>query len=199
MNEDYQAGTAGLKYAGSKGIPVIVMEPLLGGKLAKEPPAEIKFLWEKANTKRTPAEWGLSWIYNHPEVALILSGMNTREQLDENIKIANTAAPHALTAKELELVKEVEKRFMERIKVNCTGCEYCMPCPNKVVIPYNFELYNDYFTYDDVEGSAKIYERLKNENQSAASCIECGKCEIACPQHLEIIEILKDVEKTLGR
>lgn len=199
MNENYQAGTEGLKYAGFKGIPVIVMEPLLGGKLAKEPPAEIKLLWEKANTKRTPAEWGLSWIYNHPEVALILSGMNTHEQLDENIKIAKTAAPNAFTSDELELVKEVEKKYMERIKVNCTGCEYCMPCPNNVAIPYNFELYNDYFTYDDVEGSAKIYKRLKGGNQSAESCIECGKCEAACPQHIQIMKTLKDVGVALGK
>ncbi len=199
MNENYQAGTEGLEYAASKNIPVIVMEPLLGGKLAKEPPIEIKLLWEKANIKRTPVEWGLTWIYNHPEVALILSGMNTHEQLDQNIRIAKAVAPDALTTEELELVKDVGKKYVERTRVNCTGCEYCMPCPNKVVIPYNFELYNDYATYDDVEASAKTYEKLKSTNQSAASCVECGKCETACPQHLPIIRILKDVEKTLGR
>jgi predicted aldo/keto reductase-like oxidoreductase len=199
MNENYQAGKEGLKYAASKGIPVIIMEPLLGGKLAKEPPVDVKALWDKADIKRTPAEWGLRWIYNHPEVSVILSGMSNFEQLKENLRIADAAIPETLTEKELELVKEVERKYRERVKIDCTECGYCMPCPNNVSIPSNFELYNDYHVYDNVEAATKMYKRFKQANQSADLCVECGKCEAACPQHLPISKLLKEVEGVLHR
>lgn len=199
MNENFQAGTEGLEYAASKNIPVMVMEPLLGGKLAKEPSLNIKQLWNKAEVKRTPVEWGLRWVWNHPEVAVVLSGMNTIEQLDENIKIADTALPKSLTREELNLIKEVEKKYRSKIAINCTDCEYCMPCPNNVRIPYIFELYNNLLTYGTVEDSTKMYERLKAANGTAIACVECGKCEAACPQGLSIIETLKKADSVLSK
>lgn len=198
MNENFQAGTEGLEYAGSKNIPVIVMEPLLGGKLAKTPPKEIQAVWERAETKRKPAEWGLKWVLNHKEVALVLSGMNAIDQLDENIKTAETALPSSLTENELKLIKEVSQKYSSRLAIDCTDCGYCMPCPNKVWIPYNFELYNDLHIYETNDYSKDMYRRLKEGNQAASGCVECGKCEAACPQGLPIMEILKKVDNTLN-
>lgn len=199
MNENYQAGTEGLKYAASKNIPVIVMEPLLGGKLAKKPPKEIQDIWDKAAVKRKPAEWGLRWVLNHKEVAVVLSGMSDMKQVEENIKTAEAALPDSLTQEELDLIKEAAEKFQSRTAIGCTGCEYCMPCPNKVWIPYNFELYNDYYMYDTGERSKEMYRKLKEANEAASLCVQCGKCETACPQKLPIIETLKKVEMLLGK
>lgn len=198
MNENYQAGTEGLEYAASKNIPVIIMEPLLGGKLAKTPPKEIQDIWDKAAVKRTPAEWGLRWVLNHKEVAVVLSGMSDMKQVEENIKTAEDAEPGSLTREELDLIEEAAEKFQSRTAIGCTNCEYCMPCPNKVWIPYNFELYNDYYMYETEEYSRNMYQRLKEQNKSASLCVECGKCETACPQKLPIMETLKKVDMILG-
>lgn len=198
MNENYQAGTEGLEYAASKNIPVIIMEPLLGGKLAKTPPKEIQDIWNKAAVKRTPAEWGLRWVLNHKEVAVVLSGMSDMKQVEENIKTAEDAEPGSLTREELDLIEEAAEKFQSRTAIGCTNCEYCMPCPNKVWIPYNFELYNDYYMYETEEYSRNMYQRLKEQNKSASLCVECGKCETACPQKLPIMETLKKVDMILG-
>lgn len=199
MNENYQAGTEGLEYAASKNIPVIIMEPLLGGKLAKTPPKEIQDIWNKAAVKRTPAEWGLRWVLNHKEVAVVLSGMSDMKQVEENIKTAEDAEPGSLTREELDLIEEAAEKFQSRTAIGCTNCEYCMPCPNKVWIPYNFELYNDYYMYETEEYSRNMYQRLKEQNKSASLCVECGKCETACPQKLPIMETLKKVDMILGK
>jgi len=199
MDENFQAGKEGLKYAASKNIPVIIMEPLQGGKLAKEPPKEIKDIWDKAKTKRTPAEWGLKWVLNHPEVGLLLSGMNSTDQIDENIRIAKDTLPESLIEGELTLINEVQQKYRSKMAVNCTDCGYCMPCPNKVWIPYNFELFNNFFMYETIEDSTKMYERLETSKQAASACIECGKCEIACPQHIPIMKALKEVHRNLSR
>lgn len=198
MDVDFQAGTEGLKYAAAKDIPVIVMEPLQGGKLAKTPPKDIKALWKKSKIKRTPAEWGLRWIFNHPEVKVVLSGMSNIEQLNENLRIADSALPNSLTQEELALVKEVEETYRAKQAIGCTGCSYCMPCPNKVYIPYNLELYNDYYMYDTKVYSKRMYKLLQKASEAAASCNECGKCEAACPQKLPVMSILKDVHNLLG-
>lgn len=199
MDENFQAGTEGLKYAASKNVPVIVMEPLQGGKLAKEPPEDIKILWDKAKTKRTPAEWGLRWVLNHSEVGLVLSGMSTIKQLDENIKIAEDALPKSLTEDEITLISEVEKTYHSKMAINCTDCGYCTPCPSKVWIPYNINLYNDYVMYETTEASIKMYERLEVAKEAASACTECGKCETICSQGLPIIQSMKEIDKVLGK
>lgn len=199
MDEHFQAGTEGLRYAAARNIPVIVMEPLQGGKLAKEPPQSVKALWDTANTKRTPAEWGLRWVLNHPEVGMVLSGMNTLEQVDENIRAAEAALPGTLTEEEIKLVKAVENEYRKNTAVYCTGCGYCMPCPAKVWIPYNFELLNDYFIYETKEASAEMYDRLMKSGEAAAFCMGCGRCEMACPQRLPVVRLLNDVDRILRR
>lgn len=199
MDEDYQAGLEGLYYADMRNIPVIVMEPLQGGNLAKEPPQDIKAIWEKADKKRSPAQWGLRWVLNHPEVKLVLSGMSTMEQVKDNIKTMDRALPNSLTEKELILIEQVKNKYKEKVKVGCTDCKYCMPCPNDVNIPENFSLYNKASMYDHWEKSKKAYANLKEKNLSANFCIECGQCEPQCPQGIPIIEKLKEVNSNLSR
>lgn len=195
MDTTYQAGYEGLKYAASKGMAVIVMEPLKGGKLAKTPPKEVEKVWNSSIVKRTPAEWALKWIWNHPEVTTILSGMSTLEQVVENIKTADNAIENSLTAKELELVALAKSKYKELIKIDCTACQYCMPCPFNVNIPENFLLYNEAHIYDDAKDYSKFYNVFMPENNRANSCTECGACEVKCPQNLPIRKHLKEVHK----
>lgn len=189
LDENYQAGAEGLKYAANKGLGVTIMEPLRGGKLVNVP-EDVKDIFDKAEVKRTPAEWGFRWILNHPEVSVILSGMNEIEQVSENIKTASEAEANTLTEKEIELIEEAKEIFEEKIKINCTTCEYCMPCPQGVNIPRNFSCYNDYYMF----GKADMYNFLKPE-QRASNCIECGKCEKHCPQGISIRKELKNVKE----
>jgi predicted aldo/keto reductase-like oxidoreductase len=196
LDENYQAGVEGLKYAGSKGIPVVIMEPLRGGKLANVS-QDIKDIWNESETKRTPVEWAFRWLYNFPEVAVILSGVSTMEQLEDNLRIFDSAAPNCMTEQEMSLVKKVKAVYDSKIKVGCTGCEYCLPCPNGVSIPHIFSLYNEASMFGGEEGYQKRYSRLVTEDKDASKCIECGNCESACPQNLEIIEKLKEANEAL--
>lgn len=189
LDENYQAGTEGLKYAANKGLGIAIMEPLRGGKLINVP-EDVKDIFEQAEVKRTPAEWAFRWILNYPEVSVVLSGMNEIEQLSENIKIASEAEANSLTEKELELIEKAKGVFKEKIKVNCTACEYCMPCPVGVNIPRNFSCYNDYYMF----GKSDMYNWLKPQ-QRASNCIECGKCEKHCPQGISIRKELKNVKE----
>lgn len=198
MDTEYQAGKEGLEYAASKNIAVIIMEPLQGGKLAKNPPEEVKAIWDKADTKRTAADWALRWIWNHKEVSLLLSGMGDMTQVVENIKISDDSLPGSMTEKDLKLVEEVKQKYRELIKVKCTWCNYCMPCPFGVEIPRNFSLLNNSSVYADVEGSSKEYNSMTEKNR-AEFCKECGVCETKCPQNLPIRAHLKEVHAALGR
>jgi predicted aldo/keto reductase-like oxidoreductase len=192
MNEELQAGTEGLRYAAAKGLGIVVMEPILGGSLAKKPPEEVERLWNSADVKRTPAEWALEWVWNHPEVSVVLSGMSTMEQVVENVRSAETTAP--LTDKELSIVEKVRDTYLRLVKANCTGCRYCMPCPFGVEIPTNFTLYNEASMYNNVEGKKQDYTRMSKENRAASACQECGNCEAVCPQHLSIRKLLKEAD-----
>lgn len=196
MDEYCQAGIEGLKYAYNKGLAVIVMEPLKGGKLAQEPPKIIKDLWNSYKVKKTPAEWALQWLLNQHEVSIVLSGMSSMEQVIENIKIADKSEINSLSSEEIELINLVKTKYKDLIKVNCTSCKYCVPCPAGVDIPKNFSLYNEAFVYNNLENSSKLYSKLEDKAK-ASSCIECGKCEEVCPQHISIREKLKEVVKTL--
>lgn len=189
LDENYQAGTEGLKYAAKKGLGVSIMEPLRGGRLVNVPD-DVKDIFNQAEVKRTPAEWGIRWILNHSEVSVVLSGMNEIEQVSENIKIASETEANSLTEKELEVIEKAKNIFIRKIKINCTACEYCMPCPQGVNIPKNFSSYNDYFMF----GKSNKYNQLKPK-QKASNCIECGKCEEHCPQGIQIPQELINVKE----
>lgn len=191
MDIDVQAGEKGLKYAASKGLGVVIMEPIRGGRLAGNPPKPVMDLWNTAENKRTPADWALQWLWNQPEVSVVLSGMSTFEQVKQNIESANNSGINKLTQQEVELVNKVRDKYKELSPVACTGCNYCMPCPNGVNIPRNFELYNEAHMYNTYDSNRKSYVDLKDAK--ASSCVECGACESVCPQHLTIIDYLKDV------
>jgi predicted aldo/keto reductase-like oxidoreductase len=199
MDENFQAGTEGLKYAAAKGLAVVVMEPLRGGKLAQTPPDEVQAIFDNAPVKRTPAEWGLSWIWNQPEVSLILSGMSTMEQVQQNVESASKVAPNSLSQEERDVIDEVKDKYNELTKIKCTACHYCMPCPAGVSIPYNFSLYNDMSMYNEKEKYFDVYNNKMPEEARANMCAECGQCEEACPQHLPIRQHLKEVHSALHR
>lgn len=191
MDQNYQAGIEGLKYAGAKGIPVVIMEPLRGGKLSAHIPNDIRETWSKSDKKRTPVDWAFRWICNFPEVTVVLSGVSTMEQLQDNLNIFETTLPNSMTEKELELVVEVKNMYDNKIKVRCTSCRYCMPCPKGVEIPYIFNIYNDCSMYGTLEGYSDTYKKLIEDKKDASQCTQCRKCERTCPQHISIMEDLK--------
>ncbi|MGE5560721.1 MAG: aldo/keto reductase [Chloroflexota bacterium] len=197
MDENAQAGVAGLRLAGERGIPVVIMEPLLGGKLAKTPPPDVAAVWNRAEVKRSPAEWAFRWVSNFPEVAVVLSGMNSREQLLENLCIFDSASPGSLTPGELSLIGEARDLFRQRTAVACTGCRYCMPCPQRVNIPLVFELYNEQSIYGTTDGAFFTYDSLIHAGGDPSKCAACGQCEAACPQKLDIIAKLKEAHTAL--
>ena len=199
FDEHYQAGREGLIYAASRGLGVVVMEPLRGGRLTDRIPTEVQAIWESAEKKRTPAEWALRWVWNHPEVSTALSGMSTLGQITENIKVANDGKPNSLSEKELSIIAQVKEVYRRMLKIGCTGCAYCMPCETGVDIPLNFSLYNDIYMFKNPEVNVSLYNEFISPERRASACIECGKCEEQCPQHLQIQEELKAVHKTLFR
>ena len=200
MDVEYQAGTRGLKYAADKGLAVVIMEPLRGGRLSKEPPEQVARLWASAPQKRTPVEWALQWVWNHPEVSVVLSGMTAMEHVMENVAIADRSGPGTFTADGLALIDRVREAYRELSPVPCTSCGYCMPCPNGVEIPRIFELYSDAIMYDDPRTARFLYRGptgLKEE-QRADQCSECEECVEACPQHIPIPEWLQKAHALLG-
>ncbi|NLO49459.1 MAG: aldo/keto reductase [Clostridiales bacterium] len=187
--DDYsQAGIRGLKYAADKGIPVIIMEPLRGGRLADKLPKEAKALFDGFSPKRSPAEWAFRWLYAQKEVSVVLSGMNSIAQIEENTRIASEDRPAGLTCAELELFVKVREAIRKNIKVPCTGCGYCMPCPQGVDIPVCFNCLNALYSEGFYTGMKEYFMcTALGVNQSTASgCIRCGKCERHCPQGIEI-------------
>ncbi len=198
LDEHTQAGRKGLKAAAAKGIPVIIMEPLRGGKLVNLP-TKAKELLQADERGYTPAELGLRWLWNQPEVTCVLSGMNTMKMVKENIRIASSAEPGHFTEDDFELVEKIKKIIREKEKVGCTGCRYCMPCPKGVDIPGNFYYYN--LMYMEKKASARFEFAqamgVRKEPGFASQCVGCGKCEKHCPQHLPIREKLKEADKAL--
>ena len=199
MDEHSQAGRAGLTYAAAKGIPVIIMEPLRGGRLVNLLPKNAKRLFEQDSLRRTPAELAFRWLYDQPEVTCVLSGMNTMEMIQENVKTAEHAVVGHFTKEDALLVEQVKAEIQKSVKVPCTGCGYCMPCPKGVDIPVTFRCYNE--MYSESKGGARR-EYLQctafRKNQSSASqCVECGKCETHCPQQIEIRKELKRAVREL--
>lgn len=194
MDENYQAGLKGLQYAKSKGLDVIVMEPVKGGKLANAP-IEAKSFFKDLDKDYSLAQWALRWVYNFKDVSLALSGMSTMEQVEENIQVASDSIENSMTEKEKEAISKIKNFFDNRMKIGCTSCEYCMPCPSNVQIPSIFSMYNNSVIYDEKERYNKEYKNLVKNNKDASKCIECGNCESLCPQHLEIIKVLSEAHE----
>lgn len=201
LDEMNQAGTAGLQYAASKGLAVIIMEPLRGGNLAGRIPETIQKIWDEAPVKRSPAEWGLRWVWDHPEVTVVLSGMNDEAHIDENLGVAGTALPNSLTPDEHALVGRVRDEYRRLMKIGCTGCGYCMPCPAGVDIPGCFASYNAHALFPhDPAGKFQYISRhggLMGGKSNAGLCRQCGKCAKACPQALPIPALMKEVSKEM--
>lgn len=175
------------------------MEPLRGGKLTDRIPEEVQSLWDSAPVKRTPPEWALRWVWNHPEVSTALSGMSSMAQLIENLRIAGDAEAGTLSGAELQLIAEVCEVYRNMLKIGCTGCAYCMPCPNGVNIPLNFSLYNDSFMFKDEDLNFMLYNHMLTPEQRASNCAECSECEDLCPQQIKIPEELKKVHAALAK
>jgi len=196
MDEEHQAGIKGLKYAAEKGLAVIVMEPIRGGRLSKSVPQPIQELWDTAPRKRTPADWALQWVWNHPQVSVVLSGMSTMEQVEQNVVSAGQSSPGTLTEDELTLIARVRDKYRELRRVPCTDCQYCLPCPSGVSIPRIFEIYNEVTMYNDLKGARMRYGWIKEEER-ANQCTECEQCLELCPQQIEIPEWLAKAHELL--
>ncbi len=201
MDEHSQAGLKGIQRASELGIPVIIMEPLRGGRLAGGLPQRAKEVFAKADPNRSPANWALRWIWNHPEVTTVLSGMNAMEQIDENVRIACAAAANSLTEQELSVYDDARKEINRVTKVGCTGCGYCMPCPQGVDIPVCFRCYNVLFSDGWFNGLREylMCTTLRTNHSNASKCIGCGKCERHCPQAIPIRKELANVRKKMER
>ena len=199
FDEHSQAGAAGLKAAGEKGIPVVIMEPLRGGKLVNMLPDSAKTVMKKSGRDWSPAEWSFRWLYNQPEVTVVLSGMNTMEMVEENCRTASEAEAGAFTPADFETIRRVSERIREKEKVGCTGCRYCMPCPKGVDIPGAFRCYNAMFIESKSEGRWQYAQTvgLTKAPAFATQCVGCGKCEQHCPQGLPIRKLLKEADKAL--
>ena len=199
MDEHSQAGRKGLYHAHDKGIPVIIMEPLRGGKLVNRLPDEAKKIFEGYKIKHTPAQWAFRWLWNQPEVTVVLSGMNSDEMIRDNMATASSVKVGELTDEDEAMLKSIVKAINSKMKVGCTGCGYCMPCPKGVDIPGTFSAYNRRYS----EGRFGAFfdymmcTALRKKSTAASNCIGCGKCEKHCPQNIEIRKHLKDAEKVL--
>jgi len=200
LDESFEAGKSGLQYAAGEGLGIIVMEPLRGGSLATCP-EEARKIYDTYGGKRTPAEWALRWVWNHPEVSTVLSGMTEMSQLDENLQIAAKASPNSMSPHELEIIREVTDIYREKIPVGCTACRYCMPCEDGVNIPVALQIYIDYHMFDDEISQARNkwrYNLVLPPESRASACTECGKCKERCPQHIDIPNELKKVAAVFG-
>jgi len=201
IDEFNQAGKTGLLYAASKGIPVIIMEPLRGGKIVFGLPKEVDKIWKEMTPERSVVEWALRWVWNHPQVLLLLSGMSTQEQVDDNIRIANIAEANTLTNQELALIDKAREIIREKTKVPCTACGYCMPCPHGVDIPAVFAAYND--KYLNSKGFSAMFTYMQNTGAMTkhpaygSLCQSCHACEPHCPQSIQISDRMKDVKDDL--
>jgi hypothetical protein len=194
-----QAGEEGLKAAAAKGIPIVIMEPLRGGKLVNMLPKESLAAMKVSGRGWSPAEWGLRWLYDQPEVTVVLSGMNSLEMVEENCRVASETEAHSLTEQDFAVIEEVVRSLRAKDKVGCTGCRYCMPCPQGIDIPGAFRSYNAMALESKGEGRRQYFQTvaLTKDPAFASQCIGCGKCEKHCPQSIPIREKLKEADKAL--
>ena len=199
MDEHSQAGRRGLNHANGKGIPVVIMEPLRGGKLVSHLPEEAKRIFEAYPVHHTPAQWAFRWLWNQPEVTVVLSGMNSDEMVRDNLRTASTVQVGELGPEEEAMLRQVVAAINSKMKVGCTGCGYCMPCPKNVDIPGTFAAYNRRYQEGKFWGFMDyvICTLLRKNPTPASNCIGCGKCEKHCPQHLPIRQKLGEARKEL--
>jgi hypothetical protein len=195
MDVDFQAGERGLKYAADRGLPVVVMEPIRGGQLAKEPPPSIAKILAASSRRRTPADWALQWVWSRPGVTVVLSGMTAMSHVEENLISADHAGD--FTDDDLRIIDQVREAYRQLSPIPCTGCRYCMPCPNGVDIPRILELYNDALVYEAPKKERFLY-RMLPEKARADNCVRCGECEEVCPQHIQIADWLEKAGAWLG-
>jgi predicted aldo/keto reductase-like oxidoreductase len=180
------------------------MEPLRGGQLAGNAPPPVQAIWDTAavarsgdRPPRTPAEWALQWVWNQPEVSLLLSGMSTMEQVTQNLASAERSGPGALSVDELALIRRVREKYLELCPIPCTGCKYCQPCPNGVTIPRIFGTYNEAVMYGNTERGRMIYRQWFKAEEKADRCLRCGECEAQCPQRIMIMDWLEKAHELL--
>lgn len=196
MDTKFQAGLEGLRYAAEKGLAVIIMEPLKGGRLTTNVPPQIQALWDSAPVKRTAPEWALRFVADFPEVTCILSGMGSEEMLRQNVATLSEGLPQSLTSEEKAIIEKVADEYRRSIKYACTGCEYCLPCPAKINIPEIMKFVNESAAYGRNGGSAMSYTWV---NHFASECLECHACEGHCPQHLPISSVMKEAVEIFGK
>jgi predicted aldo/keto reductase-like oxidoreductase len=194
MNENVQAGQSGLEYAANKGLGIVIMEPLLGGTLVNHPPMVQKYF---ADQSADPVDIALRWLWDKPEVSVVLSGMSSMEQTKHNVESAKHSGIGRFTMSEKELVEKTTAFYKAKNAIPCTKCKYCMPCPNNVDIPYNFELYNQGVIFDNFDACKGLYNYHIPEINKASACIQCKACEKKCPQHIKISEWMPKVHKDL--
>ena len=199
LDVEYQAGKRGLQLAVDKGLGAVIMEPLRGGFLINHMPEEMKKMLAEIRPEWSLADWALRWLWSQPEAGPVLSGMSAMDQLEENLKIADSA--ESLNDRETAALEQVRAFFKERLKVNCTGCGYCLPCPEGVNIPKNFLFYNDYFLVDSEEVRERnmlLFNNLVNPSETCGNCVHCRQCEEKCPQNLPISDLMDDVARVFG-
>jgi predicted aldo/keto reductase-like oxidoreductase len=196
MDIDYQAGRRGVEYAANKGLPIVVMEPIRGGQLAR-PRGPVAAVWESAARKRSPAAWALLWVWNQPEISVVLSGMSSMEQVVENVALADSARPGVLSPEELAVIDRAREAYKGLGPIPCTDCRYCMPCSSGVEIPEIFRVYNEAMIYEDAREARWLYGRLKVE-QRADQCTKCRECAEVCPQEIDIPDWLEKVHTFLA-
>jgi predicted aldo/keto reductase-like oxidoreductase len=197
LGETYQAGTEGLKYGARKGLGMVIMEPLRGGSIINNTPPEVEKLLSGYPEKRSLVEWCFRWLYNMPQVSVILSGTNTIEQLKDNLRIFSASQSNVMSEQDMELIHTVQKVYESKQNIACTGCKYCMPCPQGLDIPNLFKLYNQYLLLDRPLNDSLIYQNSRMV--CADRCVRCGHCAEHCPQQLEISELMKTVHQELMR
>ena len=199
LDEHTQAGRIGLQTAAKKGIPVIIMEPLRGGKLVDLLPEGAKELIRKEPKGRTPAELAFRWLWDQPEVTCVLSGMNSMSMVQENVRVASEVQAGEFTEEDFALIDAIKDEIQKTMKVGCTGCGYCMPCPKGIDIPTAFRCYNRMYAEQRSSGRHEYLQiiALQKEMSPISSCVKCGKCESHCPQHIEIRNMLEEAEKDL--
>ncbi len=200
LDEHFQAGIEGIEYAHSKGMGVIVMEPLRGGALAGKIPNDVKKIYDSAPIKRSPADWALRWVWNHPEVTVVLSGMNNEENIRENIKTASESFPNSMSQSEMNVIENVRKAYS--MQVGCTGCAYCMPCPAGIDIPDAFKSLNNYHLFSKTGARMNHMSNagIRTEDGKphwTSACQNCGQCEKKCPQGIKVRGVFKHVQKDL--